>query len=382
MKCSKCGNEDSRYFARRNGEFYCRKCLTYNGKTLSESSYLPKTSKLTLNYPLSKEQDDISSRVIDNFKSHKNCLIYAVTGAGKTELIYGVIEHCLKQRKRVGFAVPRVDIVRELLARFQKAFNDALIAPVYGNHSEILEGDIVILTTHQLYRYPNYFDLLILDEIDAFPFKGDEQLEYFFRCSVRGNYILMSATPDQKDMENIKKDNGEVFSLMKRYHGDPMPVPVFVKDSIFPRFQVLRELQEFIQHDLPVLIFVPSIDICLQLASFLNMFLKNGGSVSSKHKERKEIIEKFKCGEIKYLVTTTILERGITIKNLQVIIFNADDNIFDSKTIIQIAGRVGRKIGATGGNIIIHGKSKTSAIREAIRTIEQCNNDKNLFDLS
>ena len=52
----------------------------------------------------------------------------------------------------------------------------------------------IICTTHQLYRYPQYFDLLILDELDAFPYVNNEVLIGLLQNSIKGNYIYMSAT--------------------------------------------------------------------------------------------------------------------------------------------------------------------------------------------
>jgi len=50
----------------------------------------------------------------------------------------------------------------------------------FGDHHDALTGNIIVLTTHQLFRYEDYFDLLIFDEIDAFPYVGDLVLESFF----------------------------------------------------------------------------------------------------------------------------------------------------------------------------------------------------------
>ena len=95
---------------------------------------------------------------------------------------------------RVGFAIPRKDVVYELSIRFKNTFKKAKIVSLYGGNTEILEGDIICLTTHQLYRFNNYFDLLILDELDAFPYKDNDVLYNIFLRSIKGNYILMSAT--------------------------------------------------------------------------------------------------------------------------------------------------------------------------------------------
>lgn len=59
--------------------------------------------------------------------------------------------------------------------------------------------------------------------------------------------------------------------------------------------------------------------------------------------ERPALIESLRRGILHYLITTSILERGVTIPNLQVIIYGADHPIYDERVIEQISGRVGRK---------------------------------------
>lgn len=43
---------------------------------------------------------------------------------------------------------------------------------------------------------------------------------------------------------------------------------------------------------------------------------------------RKEKVASFRKGDIPLLVTTTILERGVTVKNLQVAVLGAEEEIF------------------------------------------------------
>jgi competence protein ComFA len=85
--------------------------------------------------------------------------------------------------------------VIELEERIKSAFPSNSVTSVYGGHTSNLEADIILLTCHQLYRYEHYFDLLIIDETDAFPYQGNEILHTYFNKSLKGNFIMMSATP-------------------------------------------------------------------------------------------------------------------------------------------------------------------------------------------
>jgi competence protein ComFA len=243
-----------------------------------------------------------------------------------------------------------------------------------ANIPPLLEGDIVVLTTHQLYRYDDYFDLLILDEIDAFPFRDNEMLQTFFRHSVRGHYVLLSATPSRQDLAAIKKDNGEVVELFERYHHHPLPVPEYVSINPLTGYaKVLWALRQFRKAGKPVFIFTPTIALGKELYRFLHLFFTDGRFVSSEEEERKVDIARFKEQGFSYLVTTSILERGVTVKDLQVIVYEADHDLYTAASLVQISGRVGRKLGATGGQVLLMAQEENETIKEAIESIQAYN---------
>lgn len=375
FKCGLCGNEDIKYVGYKKGVPYCRKCISFKGESADlDISFVKKQSKAFLKYDLSKEQQSISLSLLNNFKNHLNTLVYAVCGAGKTELVFKTIEYSLKKNYRIGFAVPRKDVVIELAARFKNTFRNNIITSIYGGNTSNLYGDIICLTTHQLYRYENYFDLLILDEIDAFPYKGNEVLKALLKRSIRGNYIFMSATPDNKTLLEFKNGNNRIIELFVRYHKKPIPEPKIKIGIFFAKyFYLIKKVIQFVKKDVQCFVFVPTIDESKKVYYFLSIFIKNGDYVNSKRDERSKIIDKFRNKKLMYLVTTAVLERGVTVKNLQVIIFKADDRIYDKYTLLQISGRVGRVIGAEDGEVIFLCDRKTQAMEEAISFTKKAN---------
>ncbi len=372
-KCEICLAEDDKYFAFNNGKIYCRRCITFKGEKAKRNNSSNNEVILDLKYNLSKKQEEISSNVLNAYINHKNVLINAVCGSGKTELVYKTIEYCLQNKLQVGFAIPRKDVVIDLFPRLKDAFPHQKVISIYGGHTNNLSGDIIVLTTHQLYRFENYFDLLILDEVDAFPFYNNQILNNMFKKSVKGNYIMMSATSLDNIKEEIIKQNGLIFTLNKRYHNHPLPVPTIKEFFVGKYIYLIYKLNKFLKCNKPTLIFVPTIKICERLYAFLKIFFKNGECVHSQKKNREEIVENFKKNKLLFLVTTSILERGVTIKNLQVIVYNADNYLFDSKALIQIAGRVGRKIDAYDGEVVFLGGYNSTSMQEAKRKILQAN---------
>lgn len=104
-----------------------------------------------------------------------------------------------------------------------------------------------------------------------------------------------------------------------------------------------------------------------------SLFCKKGNFVNSKRSGRERIIADFKAGKLNYLVTTAVLERGITVKGLQVLIYNADSPIYDAASLIQISGRAGRKKDAPDGEVVFFAKSESKGMLDARLEIQRCN---------
>ena len=372
--CPICGNTDSSSIGLLNGKPYCRRCISFKGEEAKESYSFPKQSPIFLSYELSDEQRELSNRLVRNFDNQINSLVYAVCGSGKTEICLSLIEHCVSKGLKVGFAVPRRSVCYELYCRFRNIFRKNKVVSVYGGHHQTIEGDIVCLTTHQLFRYQNYFDLLIMDEIDAFPFKGNDILQNMFEKSVRGNYVLLTATPTDELLKEFSKPGKDLLKLFVRFHHHPLPVPKIVLGNDFNiHYKLIKQLKTFLDSDKQVFIFVPTIENSIKISYLLRLFFHKGTYVNSKRDNNEEIIEDFREKKYQYLVTTAVLERGITVKNMQVIVFHADSYIYDDHALVQIAGRVGRKKDAPEGEVIFIGKNKTKHMEKAISDIISAN---------
>jgi competence protein ComFA len=94
-----------------------------------------------------------------------------VTGAGKTEITFPLLEAALAAGGRALIATPRRDVVLELAPRLAKAFPADTPAVLYGGSEDRWSAsNITLATTHQLMRFHQAFDLVIIDELDALPY--------------------------------------------------------------------------------------------------------------------------------------------------------------------------------------------------------------------
>ena len=88
---------------------------------------------------------------------------------------------------------------------------------------------------------------------------------------------------------------------------------------------------------------------------------------------RIDKVQEFRDKKIDILITTTILERGVTFKHVWVIIVAADDAIYTRASLIQIAGRVGRSSDDQDGLVLFCYHKYTLPIRQAISEIKRMN---------
>ena len=79
-------------------------------------------------------------------------------------------------------------------------------------------------------------------------------------------------------------------------------------------------------------------------------------------------------GTIPILLTTTILERGVTIPNIDVAVVGAEDDTFTESALVQIAGRVGRSPDYPTGDIaFFHFGRSRAMVRARIQLIRMNN---------
>ena len=106
-------------------------------------------------------------------------------------------------------------------------------------------------------------------------------------------------------------------------------------------------------------------------------------AVYSEDPLRKEKVQHMREKKIPLLLTTTILERGVTFPNLDVAVFGAEDRIFTESALVQIAGRVGRSSNYPSGDITFFHYGKTNAMvkaRKQILAMNQEAREKGLVD--
>lgn len=370
----------------RKGYYYCPYCLQFGRLTSQMFIYIDdhpvdfataNCGYLVWHGKLSHYQQVISNQLVAS--NYKKELLLAVTGAGKTEMIYQVLDQYLQNGKQVCYVSPRVDVVKEIGQRFKKVFPTLTIPILYNDSPEEYEvTPFLVMTTHQLVKFYHCFDLIIIDEADAFPYINSTFLQRQVVKALKedGRIINLTATMHDK----LIQDSEQIYILPIRYHLQPLMIPKY--QFIFNSYKYLLKeklpyciKRAIMKLERQVLIFFPNIKQMKQWCKILQDYYPDKviDAVSSMSCDRSIIVEKMRQKEIDILCTTIILERGVTFENIDVWIFDAHHISFTTSAIIQIAGRVGRSAQFPKGNVILFASGYTKDMKRAILEIKKLN---------
>lgn len=380
----------------QSNQYYCSQCILLGRISTTTTLYtIPepnlfstqKESPLTWKGQLTANREVCADEVKQIFnKPSARHLLWAVTGAGKTEMLFRGIESALMANKRVCLASPRVDVCIELFPRLQAAFQEIDMCLLHGKSTEPYKyTQLVVCTTHQLLRFEQAFDVMIVDEVDAFPYAQNKLLLKATTQATKpeGSSLFLTATPSEDLLKEVRLKQLTVSYLPIRFHGHQLPEIKIIfeksweaslKKGRLPKKLTLK-IKQWLKRDDPFLIFVPKIWLLpLVIKAFKKKFpdLK-GETVYSEDPDRLEKVKAIRSGELRYLITTTILERGVTFANLDVFVLGADDRTFSTAALVQIAGRVGRNVNRPFGDVIFLCTNYTNAIKKATGQIKTMN---------
>ena len=392
-QCFRCGSMiDQKLWKLSEEVLYCRACIQLGRIRSDQKLYAIAQQDFegqeVLNWKgtLTSYQQEVSDGLIKAVKEGKNSLVHAVTGAGKTEMMYQVVATAIKSGQAVCIATPRIDVCIELYGRMKEDFSCS-ISLLHGKSDPYFRTPLVIATTHQLLKFYQAFDLLIIDEVDAFPFVDNPMLYKAAQNAIKkeGNTLYLTATSTDELDKKVKKKEIIRYSLPRRFHGNPLVVPEIkwvpkIREKIekgrIP-YELLQLIKKQRQTHYPLLIFVSEIELGQQFTENLKKYFpkETVGFVSSQTTDRLRMVEEFRNRAITMLVSTTILERGVTFPFVDVFVLESNHKLFTKSALVQISGRVGRSKERPTGKLLFLSDGITREMKKAIKEIKEMNQE-------
>ena len=218
------------------------KLFTINKDIISykrDTNDLPQPSfKSTI---LNDEQDKAKVDILKiQERSHKPIVLEGVTGSGKTEVYFDLIEREINESKQILIMVPEISLTPQLENRFKERFGleikiwHSKITPKRRKEiwHKCYDGEplVVIGARSSLFLPFKNLGLTVIDEEHDSSYKQEDSIRYQARdlAVVKANYeksklILTSATPSLETINNINNKKYHHVFLSKQYSGLPLP---------------------------------------------------------------------------------------------------------------------------------------------------------------
>ncbi len=372
---------------------YIRKC---SGKIKRERQYsISSPEKLIsdhIRFKLTADQKRSVKDIISDLKGEFTMqrILLGDVGSGKTVISFIFLLFATMNNHQGAFLAPTEVLINQHFENASRFFKGIRIAVLTGSTplsqkrsiiKELMNGDIsIIFGTHSLINEKIVFkDLsaIVIDEQHRF---GVSQRAALFYKGEKADLMVTTATPIPRTLLLSLYKDLDVSEIRSMPEGR-LPVDTMIlKQSIRERFY--SEIRESVIQGEKIFIVLPLISPSVRFSDFRSLeselpFFKKifkgipFGVVSGRvsQEERISIFSKFSDGKIKILVSTTIIEVGIDIKDATIIIIEDADK-FGLSQLHQLRGRVGRGNKKSYCYLFPSGKI-TKAGKERLRIIKE-----------
>ncbi|MBM7559554.1 replication restart helicase PriA [Marinitoga litoralis] len=264
----------------------------YDNKIISKSSTVLKTllKKEIIEIKEEEEKEEFFVELTDKQNEIKNeilksnnsiDLLYGVTGSGKTEIFFEVMEEYLKKNKKILIIIPEISLTPQFVFRVKRRFNNKNVGIYHSNINssertntwyKAINGEIDILigTRSAIWIPINNLGTIIIDEEHDQSLYQFDQISYdavevgVLRSKIENvKLILSSATPTLREMKKSFDKEINFLELKERVFTEMPEIEVLDMKKeeklswIFAK-RTLEEINNVLKNNEKALIFSPT----------------------------------------------------------------------------------------------------------------------------
>lgn len=339
-----------------------------NEEKINTSGNIIDEFRKLLPFDLTQSQKEVMEEIIQDIKSGKllRRLIYGEVGSGKTVIAIFCLWLFTKNGYQGVFLCPTEILAQQHFINWYSFFESQGIKIVLLTGGIELNDKIksiegikngkfkVIIGTHALLNEKLEFHnlkIIIVDEQHKF---GVKQQEFLKKKSENIHYICMSATPIPRTIALTLYGNMD-FSVLGEIPNKKRQIITYLF-SVKEREKVYRFVNYLTSINKIGFVITPAIKENENIESvekLYNEIKHKYGEINTDFlhgkmdkENQNRILQKFRNGEIKLLISTTVVETGIDIPSVNFIIIEQAEK-FGLAQLHQLRGRIGRD-GETG----------------------------------
>ncbi|MCK5812048.1 MAG: ATP-dependent DNA helicase RecG [Clostridiales bacterium] len=365
----------------------------------SKDEYFSKLIK-NLSFTLTNSQKKVIDEVTkDLFSNHAmNRLVQGDVGSGKTIIAIAAMLLTIENGYQSAFMVPTEILSIQHYQNISKILENFNISIVLlhgkmkvkekkGILEAIKSGQIdMVIGTHAIIQDTVSFlnlGLVITDEQHRF---GVEQRSLLTKKGENPNVLVMTATPIPRTLALILYGDLDI-SIIDEMPKGRLAIETYMVDES-KRLRINDFIKQRVKNNEQVFIVCPSIDESdkLDIANVTDVYEKSYklfidyevGMIHGKMKniEKEEIMKAFVDNKIQILVSTTVIEVGVDIKNATLMVVENADR-FGIAQLHQLRGRVGRS--DLQSYCVLYNQSQS---KKAINRLKELANSNDGFYLS
>lgn len=340
-----------------------------------------------LAYPLTPDQKTAVDEIKNDLRSERVMfrLVQGDVGCGKTVVAAAALYMCMLSGHQGAFLAPTEILARQHVENLQQMNLPASLYVSAMSAKEkkavlegLAEGSIqIVVGTHALFQENVQFHdlgLVVADEQQRF---GVRQRRALLEKGRLVDFLMMSATPIPRTYAHFIYGNMNISSIKTMPPGrQPVQTKYYAGTSMKP---FIKELLADIQTGRQCYVVCAAIeeDNDMGVRSVLSVYkgmqqtLKNlrigliHGKMSGEEKEA--VMSRFAAHELDILVSTTVIEVGIDVKNATLMVIY-DAHHFGLSTLHQLRGRTAR--GSVQGKCFLLSSSKDPAAISRLKKLE------------
>ncbi|KLO24143.1 replication restart helicase PriA [Marinitoga sp. 1155] len=228
---------------------------------------------------LTDKQKELKEKILKNKDGID--LLYGVTGSGKTEIFFEVMEKYLIKNKKIMIIIPEISLTPQFVSRIKKRFPAKNIGVYHSSINSSIRTktwydavngniDIIIGTRSAVWIPLKDLGMIIIDEEHDQSLYQFDQISYdaveiaYLRAKIEKiKLILSSATPTLREMKKAYEEEINLLELKERVFTEMPDIEVIdlkkeEKVSWIFTKKVLKEINKILKNNKKVLIFSPT----------------------------------------------------------------------------------------------------------------------------
>lgn len=297
-------------------------------------------------------KEEVSKEILNWVKGKEKILNICTLPYNSVDIFLNVIFYYVDKRKKILYITGENENNIAIINSLKKNSNFRKYSYVRKENT-YFENSLVICNHEIAMKLEDVFDLVIYDDISCFSqYNNYEIMENIIKNSTENNKCICYS------LQSIFVNAREIV-IPVRSNSMPLPEPRFITTRINLNEEIPFVMYDYLNFSMEcnrkVIIYVPDNEIVVSLYKYLDNFkqdLTKNIFYFIKGETDIKVYDNFLKIKKSIIITNEFSDFGYKLKDIDVIVYLAENKIFDCKKLMYICGKVGVSENTSKGEVI------------------------------